>query len=491
MGNLTSRAKRTFDEDDKDIIPSVRPSKRQKIAYNGCSKRSAGSDNNKSSPQPLNIIMTVWQTLEPFLTLEDTIASSKTCKTLHDTIIDADTRKVKVSRFTMLNTRRKTKSEIEQYLPRVMNSIHFPSLQNIRYPPTIVRDTSIGSVNQVFDDEITEIIDVCSIVTCFPMFVAYLSQARNLESFTFDANCMMSSLYDNQSLRNMFSIFSTNLGSCYKLKELRVRNSGDVESDEDEVSGAYFSVELLAALVPVIYRRRDCLEVLMIDIIGLPIPTSDSYPSELEKVQVAHDFFRVVLKTTKVKDFTLELSCLPMIALSQITDDGIMRRGYEYQFNHLKKLKLNFTEGTDLVSLSPVLKVFSNCHSLESLNIDFQEECWDDNECISSFAKLLGNNTNLKTLAVDFNKFDDQDEKVLQLLRDFAKDCKSNKYPQIKYIDLRRLKLDHKFHRSTLAKAFDSVPRLQGGQCDRRGQGYYTIQRWNQSIEIDWLLNNH
>ena len=434
MGNLTSRAKRTFDEDNKDIISAVRSSKRQKITYNGCSKQS-NSDSDKAH-HPLNIIMTVWQTIEPFLTLEDTIASSKTCKTLHGTIIDADTRKVKVSRLTIINTRRKTKSEIEQYLPRVMNSIHFPSLQNIRYPPVIVRDRympreGIGS----------------TIITCFPMFVAYLSQACNLESLMFDANCMMSYLYNNQSLRNMLSIFSTNLSCCCKLKELRVRISGDVESDEDEVSGAYFSVELLEALLPIIYKRRDYLEVLSIDIHGAPIDKDIGY--ELGKdLSVMVDFFRAVLLTTKLHDLTLSLSCLPMIALLQTADNG-MGSSYVYQFNHLKSLYLKLVddeisfEVEDQISVNPLLMAFFNCHSLESIELRFQKEFWDDRGSISTLAKLLENKSCLKTLIVDFNKFDDQ-EKVLQLLTDFADDCKSNKYPRLKAIELESIKLDRR-----------------------------------------------
>ena len=37
----------------------------------------------------LNIIANIWQSIEPFLFLEDTISASKCCKTLHDIIIDS------------------------------------------------------------------------------------------------------------------------------------------------------------------------------------------------------------------------------------------------------------------------------------------------------------------------------------------------------------------------------------------------------------------
>ena len=179
MGNLTSRAKRTMSSDeDENIISAVRSSKRQKIAYNGCNKQ----ESDKSSL--LGTTMTVWQTIEPFLTLEDTITSSKTCKSLHDTIIDADTRKVKVSHFEFISKR----ETAINFLPWALNCIHFPSLQNVQYPPTIAKADSETDPHTYNDSlyELEEMLDVC-----FPTFCTYLSQAHNLERLTIYANSMM------------------------------------------------------------------------------------------------------------------------------------------------------------------------------------------------------------------------------------------------------------------------------------------------------------
>jgi len=275
------------------------------------------------------------------------------------------------------------------------------------------------------------------------MFVAYLSQACNLESLMLDANCMMSSLYENQSLRNMFSIFSTNLSSCYKLKELRVRNSGDVENDDDEVIGTYFSVELLEALLPIINKRRDHLEVLKIDISGVPIGEEH----DLEQLRVVERFFQAVLMTTKLHDLKLELSSLPIIPLVRMIDEGMVS-SYVYQFNHLKSLNLKLVdvdfgfEQLDGMPVDSLFTPFSNCHSLENINIHFPKEIWDDRGSISTLTKLLKNKSCLKTLALDFNKFGDLDKEVLKLLTDFVEDCKSNKYPQLKAIELGGIKID-------------------------------------------------
>ena len=64
------------------------------------SKRLKTGDKRQSVSSSAVVIANVWQTIEPYLLLEDTISIAETCKTLHNIIIDTDTRKVKITHFT-------------------------------------------------------------------------------------------------------------------------------------------------------------------------------------------------------------------------------------------------------------------------------------------------------------------------------------------------------------------------------------------------------
>lgn len=78
--------------------------KRLKIKYyssDGDGDKKSALDSASSLPTVIN----VWRNIEPFLCIEDTIAMSKTCKQLHDLIIDRDSKKVKVSQFTSIRER--------------------------------------------------------------------------------------------------------------------------------------------------------------------------------------------------------------------------------------------------------------------------------------------------------------------------------------------------------------------------------------------------
>ena len=80
----------------------------------------------------LSGIINVWQSIGEFFFIEDTIAVSRTCKSLHDIIVDPVTHKVKVSRFVVLQ-----KENYARNLPWALNSIYFPSLTHLQYPPFI------------------------------------------------------------------------------------------------------------------------------------------------------------------------------------------------------------------------------------------------------------------------------------------------------------------------------------------------------------------
>lgn len=398
------------------------PSKELKIAYD-CNKQ----ESDKSSL--LGTIITLWQSIEPFLTLEDTIASSKTCKTLHDTIIDTHTRKVKVSHFEFISKR----ETAVNFLPWALNSIHFPSLRAIQYPPSIAK-ASNGSVSHVTDDDIAEMIDVC-----FPTFCTYISQAHNLERLDIYLNTMMQCLYDNQSLKTIIGIFGQNLRFCKKLKGLTVSNMGLVTNDEDEVPGIFYSIELLKALTPVISKRKNNLEVLKVSINGsAPMERDEELEIDVQVAQdsASHDFFNAILSTTNVFDLELDIdySSRCALALMKVAEERI-RNGTVYQSNQLQRLKLILEYGNDELDCDydpneatkvPLVLSFSECYSLQNIELYIPERFWLEKDSLSTFAMFLKNKACLKALICHFDEMDDKDGKVFQVLVDFAMECKSN-----------------------------------------------------------------
>ena len=127
----------------------------------------------------------VWSDIEPFLDLQTTIASSQTSHALYRAIIDAQTEKVKVSQFEVSENRwivtGKAPACIAHYLPLALNCIHFPSLKrlHLEFPPTKARNE--------LDDEF---VDDAS-TSCFPIFVANLAYAHNLECLHLNAGNIM------------------------------------------------------------------------------------------------------------------------------------------------------------------------------------------------------------------------------------------------------------------------------------------------------------
>ena len=417
MENLTH----TTNDEVNDDGTEEHPSKELKIAYD-CNKQAS----DKSSM--LGTIITLWQTIEPFLTLEDTIASSKTCKTLHDTIIDKNTRKVKVSHFKFISKR----ETAIHFLPWALNSIYFPLLQSIQYPPSIAK-ASNESVSQVADDDIAEMIDVC-----FPTFCTYLSQAHNLERLDIFLNTMMPCLYDNQSLKTIIGIFGRNLRFCKKLKGLIVSNMGLVTNDEDEVPGIFYSIELLKALTPVISKRKDNLEVLKVSINGsAPMERDEELGTDIQVAQdlASQDFFNAILSTTKVSDLELDIDHSSRAALALLkVAEARMRNGTLYQSDQLQSLKLILEYGNDEldydydqneVTIVPLMLSFSKCYSLQSIELYIPERFWLEKDSLSTFALLLKTKVYLKTLICHFDEMDDKDGKVFQVLVDFAMECKS------------------------------------------------------------------
>ena len=76
----------------------------------------------------LSTIHTVWNVIEQFLLLEDTVHASQTCQLLNQTIVDAETRRTKVSHLEVISATLLINDHLARFLPRALSEVHFPSL---------------------------------------------------------------------------------------------------------------------------------------------------------------------------------------------------------------------------------------------------------------------------------------------------------------------------------------------------------------------------
>ena len=102
----------------------------------------------------------LWENIESYLPLEDTVSVAQTCKSFHQLIIDPNTRQVKVSHLTAILSHR--------LLPIAMHRVHFPSLRRVHYPPEWRYSKRERQIKQ-------------AVISAFPTFVTNLSYASNLQ----------------------------------------------------------------------------------------------------------------------------------------------------------------------------------------------------------------------------------------------------------------------------------------------------------------------
>lgn len=402
----------------------------------------------------LNAIAIVWQTsIEPFLALDDTIATAQTCQALHNTIIDAETGEVKVSHFTFV----RCPDQYASYLPWALNCIHFPSLRRLHYPP--FREPFVDHDQQILaitlwgtrhkSDSEKDAIEVC-----FPIFVAKLSQARNLEFLFLSMYSMMQTEYNGDSLKWIIRAFGRNLTRCKKLKELFVINDGSAV-DPNAVGRAVFltenycSIGLMQALTPTLMMRKNDLEALSFDIRGR---ATDIELESRDGCQIATAFFSAILSATRLKHLEIEVNLSPLLmnSLMEAASRGLNANNVR----GLKHLKLHFEEThmqpRMLQPVVPLIEHFSHCESVRLMQLKIPREWWSERGLFRAFAQLIHNKHRLFSLSCEFNGYRDEDSEVLKIMTDFVRGFTDLK----KDVIISKLKGGNVFYLRSLAKLF-------------------------------------
>lgn len=440
-------------DDDDEVIPP-RPTKKAKMEHNSNDTPNFVSDHlpnelmhaadavderlaSSSTSPPYSLFLSVtsaglWENIESFLPLHDTLSVAQTCKPLHQLIIDQDTHQVKVSHFTSIRSHR--------LLLPALHRIHFPSLKRLHYPPVWRSSKRSRQIRQ-------------AMISAFPIFVANLLQARNIQHLTLRClDHIIKAEHRGENISQLLHTFSRNLQTtCTKLKELNVdlfgivKIRGDGFLYEDECH-QFYSVYLMRALTPTISQRKDEIERLSLTIWGKP---ADEYLDEEREIyqEVAKEFFRAVLSTRgKLKILNINTSHSPCVNLlldvagEQLkTGDVInLRPDLEHLGLHLRmsydrqEMRSPFYSPPDMSLVVPLLEDLSSCPSIQSIApLSVPREFWAERKSGYTLAKLI-KKRNVKKLNLDF--MDDRDswsndfdgDKVVLSLIDFGMYCKNN-----------------------------------------------------------------
>ena len=449
MGQILSSSGR---ENDDEVNPP-RPTKKARTEHNSNNDTpNFGNDNlpnelmhaddvveDERSSSSSTILLSVtsaglWENIESFLPLHDTLSVAQTCKPLHQLIIDQDTHQVKVSHFTSIRSHR--------LLLLALQRIHFPSLKRLQYPPVWRSSKRSREIRR-------------AMILAFPIFVANLSHARNIQHLKLRGlDHIVEAEYYGESIYELLHAFSTNLQtSCTNLKELDVDLCGYVtirgdDFFEDQTHQLY-GVYLMRALTPTISQRKDEIERLSLTIMGKP---ADEYLSgererEIFVQEVAKEFFGAVLSTRRKLKFLyiciIDSPCVNLLqdvaGEQQKAGDVIIRPDLEHLELYLRVshdrqeiLRSPSYSPPEVSLVVPLMENLSSCPSIQRLaHLSIPREFWAERESEYTLAKLIKKG-NLKTLNLDF--FDDRDswsndfdgDKVVLSLIDFGMYCKNN-----------------------------------------------------------------
>ena len=379
-----------------------------------------------SSPStPASVIETCWPTIEVFLDLEATVSIAQSCRSLHAVIIDAESNKIKVTHFEVDNSPIPSSDEtpflaknwhtaparIPHYLSRALNAIHFPSLRRLHLDfPATKRRISSGHAD-IIDD-------ACN--SSFPIFVANLSFAHNLEHLHLNTGRLMSIERSGQ-LESLYEIFAGNLGNCSKLRSLDVANAGYSRGIDEPL----YSVALMRALTSII-RKRTELERLSIAI--AKSPSDELYNRLLSSrgIYVVHDFFVASLSMKRLR--TLEVAITQVRQLNALIRAAGSLSSLEevVKPSSITKLDISceadhpgstFTSPPDnsFLPAAPLLEYLSECHHVESIDLELPAECWKGEETLQALRKLLENKPRLAFLSISLS-FANTNGKIMKLI---------------------------------------------------------------------------
>ena len=407
--------------------------------------------------------------LEAFTDIESAVSLSQTCRAIYSILIDATTRKLKVSHFEVDNYPVPHPTEppvaernwltaparIPHYVTGALNAIHFPSLQRLHldFPLTLRRN------QQVIED-----------VSCaaFPLFVANLGYARNLEYLHFDAGRLMASERTGQ-IEALYDMLKQNLQRCNKLRVLSVMNAG-----ADRNGNFMWSAALLQAIIPTIKRKRDDLRSLKVCVLGSP--SDPVYTQQLlhQGSDVIFDFFALLHSLNFLEDLSIEISCDHLETLVR-TFDPILQIPKPLAITHLRLAQVRGDSHYHGSALH-VIDHFSECSQLVHLSLDLPPLQWSD--CHQALNRLLRNKLNLEHVSLYFSMHFDVGGKIMKALVEFGSHSSLQNLSSLEICGLFRTSPDDfSVLQTTMAEKGIHMTRCKVGDADELNILYCAFRR--------------
>mmetsp|Transcript_11665 Transcript_11665/g.21552 ORF Transcript_11665/g.21552 Transcript_11665/m.21552 type:complete len:354 (+) Transcript_11665:436-1497(+) len=258
--------------------------------------------------------------------------------------------------------------------------------------------------------------------SCFPLLVAHLASARNLESLHLSVGQVLDE--DNAwRIEPLIELFGRNLARCKKLKDLRIYC---VEK---------FCVDLMRDLVVALTRTIQNQSNLMCKFgfyIASPPDREAVSREQLNPLRsldfAAIDFFDAILSCAGLS--SLEISLAHSFSLSHALLEAVKQAQSTKtpSFSKLHRLILALDlcmhapptlegEGVQyLQSANILLENFSDCQQIRHVNLSLPSSIWTNN--IRAVRGMLCDKPDLSSLSLFFGDCDDSDENILQLLED-------------------------------------------------------------------------
>mmetsp|Transcript_5057 Transcript_5057/g.7347 ORF Transcript_5057/g.7347 Transcript_5057/m.7347 type:complete len:371 (-) Transcript_5057:230-1342(-) len=267
-----------------------------------------------SAPYPalvdMNNLDAIIVTVEQFLSIEETINLSKTCRAIRNILVhnpNGAFPKIKVSHFEVADDDDEVDAalplpphrRIQNYTSNVLANIHFPTLERlvVQFPRGKVHLTG---------DWVDELRD------SFIYLALGLERAVNLEELIVDFTPFLLERSDFLS-QNNYNTLAANLCCCTKLKRLNIINRLDERQRGGDSS--IYSLAFLAAFIPAIERGVSTLEGVSfvfgedpVTLSPATISSSSSVDNNDNIIRQSTGLFRSILLCNKLKELSLIFS---------------------------------------------------------------------------------------------------------------------------------------------------------------------------------------
>lgn len=394
---------------------------------------------SKATIATSTVIETCWSTIETFSDLESTILLSQTCHSLHSLLVDATTRKIKVTHFQVVNLpppegnnnhlvgldddgsinipRNYTTAHIRipHYTSYALDHIHFPSLRKLHL------DFPLSRKRRVIGDNRKDFIEDVH-TAAFPTFVTQLAYATNLKRLHLDINRLLQH-EKGGVLESLYERFGENLARCSNtLEELSIVNTGCILGENHPK----YSAAMADALIPTL--RRGKLRVFRYKVSGnntfqAPFVGSMS-PADASWLSRRNiEAFSAAIQSENLEKLYVECSfgTFPNFveAASCCSDRRSALKPHSIRDLTIICRKAIGEGMHQIPRMGPMLDCFSECPLREMvLNIP---DCWSDPETLQALTKLVNDKPQLRLLFINFMMFEDRDGKVAKCLEDISR----------------------------------------------------------------------